>query len=89
MITRQPGPPREPPADSGEFLGTHWTISYEGADAMITIGDQRIHVQGDGHGGYTCHEIVGRWQHPGEIADALVRYHPDYSPLARRGGGVA
>ncbi|HWB82134.1 MAG TPA: hypothetical protein VG755_44530 [Nannocystaceae bacterium] len=87
MINRDSRPPVER-ATRGEFLGTEWSISWEGDHPIITIGDRRVHVEPDGHGGFITHELAGRWSDPSEIADLLVRYHPDYSPLARSGGFV-
>lgn len=84
MITRRSNPPAGPEefARSGEFLGVPWSIAFEGEDAVISIGEQRVHVHADGQGGFVSHEVVGRWRDPSQIADVLLRFHPDFSPLA-------
>jgi hypothetical protein len=68
---------------SGQFLGTAWSISVQGTEAMITIGDAQVRAVYDGYG-YVSHEVVGRWQDPSQIAYILIHYHPDYSPLANQ-----
>lgn len=83
-ITR-PVPGREQPRPmSGEFRGVSWGVTVDGDDVRMTIGGRRIHLTPDGIGSFVTHEMVGRWRDLAELARTILKYHPDYSPLARR-----
>jgi hypothetical protein len=69
---------------SGEFRGVPWAVTLEGEEVRLTIGGRSIHVMPDGVGSFVTHEMVGRWRDLGELAQMIVKYHPAYSPLARR-----
>jgi hypothetical protein len=83
--------PREPgrggPELAGTFLDTTWRVVLDPVRPMIIIDGREIHLEPDGVGGYLTHEMFGRWRDVAELARAIVRFHPDYSPLARRRPG--
>lgn len=69
---------------SGTFMGTRWSVLLDPRNPRIRIDEREIHVDADGHGGFVTHEMFGRWTDLALLAQLIVRYHPDYSPLARR-----
>jgi hypothetical protein len=70
----------------GTYRGVEWRAVTGREHATLTIGGRTIHVTPDDVGSFVSHAIVGRWRDLEEMAMALLRYHPDYSPLARRPG---
>ena len=50
----------------------------------LTINGRRIPVMPDGIGSYVTHVMVWRWRDIEELATSILRWHPDYSPSARR-----
>ena len=68
----------------GSVLGVEWQAVIGPERATLTIGRRPVHITADGIGSYITHEMVGRWRDLGELASTIIRYHPDYSPLARR-----
>jgi hypothetical protein len=79
----------EPSALSGTYLGASWRVVPDPERPRIVIDGREIHLERDSLGAFTSHLTFGRFTDPGEIARLVVRFHPDYSPLARRGRPVA
>jgi hypothetical protein len=74
----------EPRVLSGTFAGARWQVMLDPERPRIAIDGREIHVVPDGIGSFVTHAMVGRWNDLALLAQAIVRYHPDYSPLARR-----
>lgn len=70
----------------GTFKGAQWVIRRDGNQAHLEVNGRPVHLRGDGEGGFTTHAMTGRWSNLAELADAIIRFHPEYSPLARSGG---
>jgi hypothetical protein len=68
----------------GVVNGVQWQAEIGPEHARLTIGGRPIHVVRDRIGSFVTHEMVGRWRDIGELASAIIRYHPDYSPRPRR-----
>jgi hypothetical protein len=83
-ISSGAGRPGEPSRTSGSYRGAQWHVSLDPARPRIVIDRREVHVVSDGFGGFVTHEMFGRWYDLPELARAIVRFHPDYSPLARR-----
>jgi hypothetical protein len=74
----------EPRVLSGTFAGARWQVSLDPRRPRIAIDGREVHVSPDGFGNFVSHAMFGRWSDLAILAQAIVRYHPDYSPLARR-----
>jgi hypothetical protein len=74
----------EPSPTSGTFGGVEWRAILDPQRPRIVIDGREVDVKADGFGGFVTHQMFGRWYDLGELAQAIVRFHPDYSPLARR-----
>lgn len=68
----------------GTVNGVEWHAEAGPERVSLTIGRKHIHVVRDKVGSFVTHEMVGRWRDIGELASAIIRYHPDHTPRARR-----
>lgn len=73
---------------SGDLLGVRWTARVEVNHVQLTIGGRAVHVTPDDTGTFVTHEMVGRWPDLRELAEMIIKYHPEYSPLARRNRNI-
>lgn len=79
---------QEPQATRGTLLGVDWEVGLDPAHPRIVIGGREVDVRPDGSGGFVSHQAFGHWTDLVALAHALVRSHPDFSPLARGQGTV-
>lgn len=84
--TRRGSQSPQPPVRAGHHLGMAWRVVQEGGHLALQLGNRSVHLMPDGIGSFVTHAMVGRWRDVEELARAILLYHPDYSPLARRGG---
>lgn len=81
------GPPGASPgttARQGTHMGVSWSFQPS-SDRMatLTIGDRQLHLYADAQNGWRTHAMEGRWTDVATLAQNIIRFHPDYSPLAR------
>jgi hypothetical protein len=72
------------PSFSGTTLGVQWSVFTDPAHPRIVIGTQEIPLTPAPGGGFTTHMAFGTWTDLGQLADQIVRVHPEFNPLARR-----
>jgi hypothetical protein len=70
----------------GRCAGATWKVLLLPARPRIWSDGREVHVRADGFGNFVTHEMFGRWPDLAHLAQLIVRFHPDYSPLARGGG---
>jgi hypothetical protein len=68
----------------GSVRGMEWQAVIGPRQVSLKVGGKEVHVVRDEIGSFVTHVMNGRWRDIGELASAIIRYHPDYSPLARR-----
>ena len=72
---------------SGSVLGIRWEVVQRDGHTFMNINNHSIHLHPDELGSFTTHAVTGRWASLAELAQTIIRYHPDLSPLARRTTG--
>lgn len=80
-----PTEPRVAPAAAteGEVLGVAWRLEAQDGQAALRLGDRLVPIQRDADGCYVTDALHGCWPDPAAIAEQLLRFSPDHSPLAR------
>ena len=86
LESRRVGQPTIRQPLSGIWMGARWNLSWEGTQPHLVVNGRRVRLRPDDVGSFTTHAMTGRWRDLGELAHAIIRFHPRYSPLARRGG---
>jgi hypothetical protein len=80
----EPGPRPWASAQQGVHLDVAWSFQPTAErTAMLTIAGRQLHLYADALGGWITHEMAGRWSDPAVLARNIIRFHPDFSPLAR------
>ena len=81
-----PGPPPAVigPADdkSGEILGVAWSVAEIDGATVLSIGERQLVLERADGPCFVTDALHGCWESPAEIAEQLIRFSPDYSPLA-------
>ena len=72
----------EPSERAGVELGAKWTLEQSGTTYSLHIGDKMVPLERDSLGCFRTLQLFGSWPTPALIAQQLLRYSPDFSPLA-------
>lgn len=71
-------------ARSGNFMNVAWSFEPTGdRRGMLRINGQPVHLRTDLQGGWISHLMAGRWADPERLVQAIIKYHPNFNPLAR------